>query len=81
MHGMKRGLRSSFQISPPIPSNLGSYPLVIQSSQVPPFSLSRIHMIPWNSLNGETDEGHIWVGSTIQINRKQDASNRDDFEQ
>ena len=27
------------------------------------------------------DEGHIWVGSIIQTNRKQNANNREDFEQ
>ena len=32
-------------------------PLVIQGSTVPPFSLSILHMIPWNSANGEMDEG------------------------
>ena len=49
--------------------------------QGPPFSLSMLNMIPWNSPNDKMDEGNIWVGSTIQISRKQNASNRKDFEQ
>ena len=40
------------------------------------FSFSILQMIPWNSPNGEMYEGHIWVSSTIQISRKQNASNR-----
>ena len=53
-------------------SNFG--PLVIQGSEVH-LSHSQYY-IPWNSPNGEMDEGYIWVGSTIQTNRKQKASNR-----
>ena len=36
-----------------------------------PSSLSILHMIPGNSPNSEMNEGHIYVGSTIQTNRKQ----------
>ena len=58
----------AFKSGPP-PYNLG-----------PPFDLSIVHMIPWNSPNGGMDEGNVWVGSTIQTNRNQNASNREDFE-
>ena len=67
-----------FQIIPP--SNLGLP--VIQGSKIPPFqSLSIKYMTPWNSPNSEMDNAHIWIGSTMQTNRKQNASNREDFEQ
>ena len=60
---------SPFKLGPP-----GNYRL-----EGPPFSLSILHIIPWNNPNGEIDEGHTRVGSTIQTNRKQNASNRDDL--
>ena len=66
-----------FKSGPPsslgLPSNSGL--------QGAPFSLSVLHMIPWNSPNSEMDEGHIWVWSTAQLSRKQNASNREDFKQ
>ena len=34
--------------------------------QGPPFSLSIVHIIPWNSSNGVLDKGHIWVWSTMK---------------
>ena len=72
MYVKKEGCEvSPFKLGPP----------VIQGSYVPPFSLSILHMIPWNSLNIEMDEEHIRVGSTIQTNRKRNASSRKDFEQ
>ena len=43
---------------------------VVKVSKVPPFSISILHKIPWNSPNGEMDEGHIWVWSTIQAESK-----------
>ena len=61
-----------------LPYNLG--PPVIQSSKVPPpfKPLSIKHLIPWNSSNGEMDEGHVWVWSNIQTTRKQDVSDKED---
>ena len=47
--------------------------------QGPSFSLSILLMIPWNSPNGEMNEGHTWLGWTMQTNRKEDASYREDF--
>ena len=42
--------------------------------QGPPFKPLNIkHMISWNNPNGEMDEGHIWLGSITQTNRKQNA--------
>ena len=38
-------------------------------------------MIASNSPNGEMDDGYIWVRLTIQTNRKQNASNTEDFKQ
>ena len=61
------------------PSNSGSP--VIQGSKFPHASLSILHMIPKNNPHGKMDEGHIWVWSTLQTNRKQNESNREDFEQ
>ena len=40
-----------------------------------------ILLIPWNSPNDEMGEEYIWVWSTIQTNRKQNANNRKDFKQ
>ena len=37
--------------------NFKSGPPVIKGSKVPHFSLSILNMIPWNSPNGEQDEG------------------------
>ena len=51
-------------------------PPVVQDSKVSSFNLSILPMIPWNSPNGKIDDGHIWVGSTIQTIRKKNASNR-----
>ena len=57
-------------------------PPIIPVSNFPPFSLSLLHTIPWNSCNSSSEMGerHIWVGSIIQINRKQKASSMEDFE-
>ena len=57
------------------PLRFKSGPPVIQGSKVLPFNLSVSYIIPWNSLNGEMNEGYIWVRSTIKTNRKQNASN------
>ena len=73
---MERGLKShAFKSG--LPSSLG--PPVIQGSKFPPFSLSIIH-IPWNNPNGELYEEHIWVLSTIQTSRKQNASYKGRFQ-
>ena len=56
-----------------LPSNSG-----LQSAS---FSPSILHTIPWNSANDEMGEGYIWVWSTLQTNRKQNANNRKDFKQ
>ena len=65
---MKKDLRF-----PPFKSGTHSHLCspVIQGFQVPlsPFP------------NGEMDEGYIWVWSTMQTNRKQTASSREDFMQ
>ena len=68
-------------LSNQVPLKFRSPPPAIQGSKVSPFSLSILHMIPKNSPNFEMDEGHIWVWSTIQTSRKQNASNREDFKQ
>ena len=47
--------------------------------QGPPFSVSILHTIPWNSPNGDMNERHTWLGWKIQTNRKQDESYREDF--
>ena len=69
IHGIKRVLRSPSNLGPPSNSEL----------QGPPFYHSILHIVPWNSPNSEIDEGHIWVGSTIQTNRKQNTSKKEDF--
>ena len=45
------------------------------------FTLWILHMIPRSTPNGEMDKGYIWVWLTIQTNRKQNASNREDLKQ
>ena len=71
-HGMKRGLRSPpSTFDPPCNSRL----------RESPFNLSLLHMVPWNSATGDMDEGYIWVWSTMQTNREQNASNMEDFKQ
>ena len=47
LHGINRSEVPHFKSGPP----------VIQGSQVPPFSLSILHINLWNSPNGEIDEG------------------------
>ena len=37
-------------------------------------------MIPWDSPNGEMDEEHVWVGSFIQTNGKQNGSYKERFQ-
>ena len=49
LHGINRSEVPHFKSGPP----------VIQGSQVPPFSLSILHINLWNSPNGEIDERHI----------------------
>ena len=42
--------------------------MIFQKSQTPTnkgFILWILHMIPWNSSNGEIDKGYIWVWSSI----------------
>ena len=65
----------SSQVSP---FNLG--PPIIWGSKVPSFSLSTLHMLPLNSPNGGMDKGHVWVWSTIQTKRNQNASKWEGFE-
>ena len=65
---MKRVLRSPFQFRFPH--------YVIQGSKVAPFSLSVLHLIPWNSHSSEMDEGRIWVWSTVETSKKQNARNK-----
>ena len=67
---MERSLRSPLQFATPSNSEL----------QGPaPFKLLSIkHLIPWNSSNGEMDEGHVWVWSNTQTTRKQDVSDKED---
>ena len=76
-HGKKRGLWSThFQIR--FPPNLG--PPSNSGFQGLPFQpLSITLWLLWNCPNSGIDEGHIWVWSAIQTNRKQNACNRKDF--
>ena len=60
-HDSKRGLRLPLS---------NQVPPIIQGSKVPPFSLSILHIIPWNSPNGEMDERYIWIWSTKQTGSK-----------
>ena len=56
------------------PFKLG--PPVIQSSNVPPFSSSILHMVLWNSPDSEIYEGQIWVWSTLQTESKMQVTRK-----
>ena len=89
---LMKAVLTSFSTDNP-PPYIGYTPPFLQENLDPPFydfwkiqpPINKgitpwiLHMIHWNSPNGEIDEGYIWIWSIIQTNRKQNASNREDF--
>ena len=72
--GMKRGLR---------PPSFKSGPRSNSWLQSPPFEPLNItyDLLKQNSANGEMDEGHIWLSSTIQTSRNKNTSDGEGFKQ
>ena len=75
----------------PSPLKLGLPPIYVPPpvARSPFFSLSIWRIIPWSSSNGKMSSIlplelfqrviHIWVRLVIQLNKKQNASNREDL--